>query len=336
MSEHNQTSSPAAAGADAGARPRAQGRDTGALLSLVIPVYCNAESLPELKQQLDFLEAQLAEREMQLETIFVDDGSTDGSFAGLMTIRQERPGTKVIRLTRNFGAVAATKTGLAYVEGDCFGILSADLQEPPEQVVKMVDRWRAGDKFVISVRRERDDPFMTRLFSAAYYFLFRWFVIPGYPQGGFDLMLTDKSFMPHMSKISKHIGPEIYAYWLGVEPTTLVYDRLRRKYGKSKWTFVKKLNYFVDNFTGFSATPLRAVSVFGLLSALVSFVYGLFIFVDAIVTGSDVPGFATLAVLISFFSGMILFILAIIGEYLWRIFDILSGKPEGVVDEVHL
>ena len=301
-------------------------------LSIVIPVYFNADSLPELKQQLDWIDARLAERGMQLETVFVDDGSQDASHRELLAIRDARPRTRVVKLLRNFGAVPASKAGLRFATGDCLTIMAADLQEPPEQVIQMVDRWLAGSRFVISVRRHRGDPLSTRLLARCYYVLFRHFVLHGYPEGGFDLMVIDASLFAHMRDIPRFASAEIYAYWLGVEPEVLEYDRLTRKYGKSRWTLRKKINYFLDNFTGFSAFPLRFISAIGLVSALLSFIYGLVVIAGALFSEIEVPGFASLAVLISFFSGLILMILTLIGEYLWRIFYILSNRPDSIVD----
>ena len=301
-------------------------------LSVVIPVYCNAESLPELKQQLDWIEAQLAERNMQLETVFVDDGSEDASYEELLAIRVARPHTRVVKLLRNFGAVPASKAGLRFITGDCLTIMAADMQEPPEQLIHMVDRWLDGSRFVISVRRHRDDPFSTRLLARIYYVLLRHFVLPNYPEGGFDLMVVDSSLFGHMAHIPRFASAEMYAYWLGVAPKILEYDRLNRKYGKSKWTLRKKVNYFLDNFTGFSAFPLRFISSIGLLSSFLSFLYGITVVIGALFSDIEVPGFASLAVLVSFFSGLILMILTLIGEYLWRIFDILSDKPDSIIE----
>jgi len=303
-------------------------------LTVVIPVYFNEQSLPELKEQLDWIDLQLADRNMQLETIFVEDGSGDNSYQELLAIRDARARTKVVKLLRNFGAVQASKAGLGFASGDCLAIMSADLQEPPEQLINMVDRWLAGSRFVISVRKHRGDPISTRLLARLYYILFRRFVLPDYPVGGFDLMIVDRSLFAHMTEIPRFASAELYAYWLGETPDILEYDRLTRKYGKSRWTLRKKINYFLDNFTGFSAFPLRFISAVGLVSAFVSFTYGMTITISALYNDIGVPGFASLAVLISFFSGLILVVLTLIGEYLWRIFDILSNKPDSIIDRV--
>ena len=236
-------------------------------LSMIIPVYYNAESLPILYNELINFEQSLAERNISLDLIFVDDGSCDDSFAELMKIKHERPSTKLIKLARNFGAVAAGRAGLRYVEGDCFLMLSADLQEPIGQVLKMVDCWLAGDKFVISARESRKDPPLTKLFAALYYRLLKWLVLGDYPQGGFDLMLMDKSMLPFMVNSGKNTNPNLLAYWLGFHPTVLHYQRQGRKHGKSRWTFRKKVGFLINTVTGFSVAPIRIMSGIGIATS---------------------------------------------------------------------
>jgi glycosyltransferase involved in cell wall biosynthesis len=305
-------------------------------LSIVTPVYFNADSLPALFERLQWLEGELNLRNVDLELIFVDDGSGDTSLEELLKIKAARPATKVVSLSRNFGAVAASKTGFRYVTGDAFLILSADLQDPPEQVLTMADEWLAGEKFVVSVREARRDPAPTRLFAWVYYKVVDLMVVPGYPRGGFDLFLMDKVMLPYMAGSVKRTNPTVYAWWLGFRPKVLYYTRQERRYGKSRYTFRKKLRFLFDTFTGFSATPIRALSAFGVVVACLSFAYGLSVVLAALFGDIPVPGFPTLAALISFFSGMILIMLGTLGEYLWRIFDAVSDKPESVVDEEFL
>lgn len=306
-------------------------------LSVVTPVYFNAESLPILAEELRWLESELHSREIDLELIFIDDGSGDHSLEELLKIKATRPSTKVISLTRNFGAVAASKLGFKYVTGDAFLILSADLQEPPEQVLLMVDEWRAGQKFVVSVRKARRDPLLSRILAWFYHSMLKLMVARDYPYGGFDLFLMDNAMLPYMQCSAKRTNPMLYAWWLGLNPKILYYTRLKRRYGTSRYTLRKKLALFVDSFTGFSATPIRMLSALGVCVAFLSFLYGTSIILSEIFfVGVTVPGFASIAVLISFFSGLILVMLGIIGEYIWRILDAVNNQPESVIDKLYL
>jgi dolichol-phosphate mannosyltransferase len=306
------------------------------VLTIVIPVYFNADSLPALSEELRGIEKALHNRGVSLELIFVNDGSRDASLDELLRMKRERPATKVINLTRNFGAVAAVKTGFKFVTGDAFTIVAADLQDPVHQIPRMIDKWLQGHKFVVCARASRDDPLLTRLFSRAYYTAVRRLVAAGYPSIGYDLMLMDRAMLPYMAGSTKHTNPQLYSFWLGFEPATLEAPRRSRRHGRSRWTFAKKLNYFVDSISGFSAAPIRALSLVGIVVALGSFAYGLSIFLAALFGDLEVKGFATLAVLISFFSGLILVMLGVLGEYLWRVLDAVNARPEAVIDETFL
>lgn len=304
-------------------------------LSVVIPVYYNEESLPGLFEELLKVEEQLRSRDMELELIFVDDGSGDHSLQELLKIKQQRPATKIIKLARNFGAIHAVKTGLQFVSGDCFSMLAADLQDPPELLTTMADKWRAGDKFIICVRESRKDPLVSKFFARLYYRILRWAVVPDYPAGGFDLALMDSLLLPHLQQSGKNINISLFAYWLGFKPEKIYYQRRERQFGKSRWTFSKKITYLIDSILGFSVVPIRMVSITGGLVALLSFVYGIAVVGSALRHHIPVPGFATLAAIISFLLGLVIIMLGVIGEYLWRIFDEVNKRPEFVIDEIY-
>jgi glycosyltransferase involved in cell wall biosynthesis len=303
-------------------------------LSVIVPVYCNGETLPLLDAEFNKIEAELAALDMALELIFVDDGSYDDSLARLMDIRARRDNAKVVKLTRNFGAVGAVKTGFRFCSGDCFVAVAADLQDPVDRLPEMVQHWLDGARYVILVRRERGDPLATRLFAGLFQRLVRRLIFANFPKGGFDVALMDKALLPHMQNSGKNVNPSLMSFYLGYKPTILHYDREERRHGTSKWNFRRKLNYFVDSLLGFSNKPMRIAAMLGLSVAAVSFLYGLMVIVATLIEGSPVPGFPSLAALISFLCGTILFVLATIGEYVWRIFDQLDQRPEAVVEEV--
>jgi glycosyltransferase involved in cell wall biosynthesis len=305
-------------------------------LSVVVPVYFNAESLPALFREIEAIEPKLLTRGLQLELIFVDDGSGDTSVEELLKIKRIRPATKVIRLARNFGAHAASKTGFRYVTGDAFTILAADLQDPPDQMLAMADKWLEGHKFVVCARASREDPLATRVLASIYYWMLDVLVVRGYPKGGYDLMLMDKAMLPYMTGSAKDTNPTLYAYWLGFQPTVLHYHRRARAHGRSRWTFPKKFKHFIDTISGFSVTPIRIMSLIGVVVAVASFIYGITVIIAAVMGNIEARGFASLATLISFFSGLILIMLGVLGEYLWRVLDTVNNKPEAVIDETFL
>ena len=310
---------------------------TNQCVSVIIPVYFNESSIPALYAELANLETKLQEiHKMRLELIFIEDGSGDGSFEQLMKVRASRPETKVIKLTRNFGSVEASSLGFHFASGDCCSVLAADLQDPPAQLLNMVAEWKNGSKFVLSRRKSRRDPFMSMLFSRVYYFALDLFVFKNYPKGGFDLMLFDKQILPYLKNLNGKVNYQLYLFWLGFSPTILESDRLERQEGKSRWTFSKKFDHFINSIAGFSVKPLRLISGLGIVVSALSFSYGLFVFVMALLNEDRVPGFAAIYVLISFFGGLLVAMLAIIGEYIWRIFELANQKPTRVIDETYL
>ena len=304
-------------------------------ISVVIPVYYNEESLPSLFREVRTLESALRKRSLSLELIFVDDGSGDRSLKVLLDFKRRRSRTRVVKLTRNFGAVHASKTGLRFVTGDAFTVLAADLQDPPRLIPEMVDHWLDGSKFVICERIKRGDPLISRLFSRLYYILLRTFIVPGYPPGGFDMALMDRSILPHLIGSSKSVFTPLLTYWLGHPPVVIRYARPARPHGSSRWSFRKKLGAFLDVVFGFSITPIRLISALGGIISLASFVFGTSVVYHALIGSVPVRGFAALASLTAFLLGLVILMLGVIGEYLWRIFEETNRRPETVIDEVY-
>lgn len=302
-------------------------------LSIVVPVYFNEGSLPDLFSKLLYIEQLLNQQDVLLELIFVDDGSQDNSLSLLRQFVITRPGTKVIKLSRNFGAISAVKTGLNYITGDCFLFLAADLQDPPELIPEMVNRWKNGSKYIICERTDRQDPLGSKIFSAVYYKLLRKFVIASYPKNGFDLALMDGQLLPYLKDSGKHINFPLFPYWLGFTPEKIPYVRVAREHGKSRWTFGKKWKLLIDSIFSFSFAPVRLISAIGLIVSLGSFAYGTVVVLSALFGKVEVPGFATLATLVSFLLGLIIVMLGVMSEYIWRIFDEVNRHPHAVIEE---
>jgi glycosyltransferase involved in cell wall biosynthesis len=304
-------------------------------LSIVVAVYFNEASLPVLFEALLDIEGKLLEKNVEMELIFVDDGSGDGSLGELLKIKQRRENTKVIKLTKNFGAVHAAKTGLQFVTGDCFVMLAADLQDPPDLIPRMVDKWLQGSKFILCKRTTRSDPVTSKLFAYIYYKLVRFFVVKDYPHRGYDVALMDSAMLPYLQNSSKNINPPLFAYWLGFQPEVIPYQRQKRVHGKSRWTFSKKLKLFLDSLLGFSVVPIRLISMIGFFVSLGSFTYGTWILINALRGNTIVLGFATIVTILSFLLGLVIVMLGVIGEYIWRIFDEINKRPESVIDEIY-
>ena len=306
-------------------------------ISIVIPVFCNESSLPTLFDSLVKLEKKLLnELSLELELIFIDDGSLDNSWNILSEFKKLRKKTKIIQLTRNFGGINAVKIGFSNVSGDGFTMLAADLQDPPDLIFSMAKHWKTGEKFIICERESRDDSFLKKFFSLCYYRLVRIFLIKNYPLGGFDLALMDKVFLPFLINSSKSTFPPILAFWLGFKPFVIKYKRRKRHSGQSTWSFSKRLNVFFDIFYGFSITPIRTITLLGLFLSLLSFIYAAILVYYKISHGISVEGFTTIVVMITFMFGCIILSLGIIGEYVWKVLNELNKRPDAVINKALL
>ena len=303
-------------------------------VSVVIPVYFNEGSLEDLFQELRKLESNLNKINFLLEIIFVDDGSGDNSLRKLLEFKSLRTDTKIIKLTRNFGTYLALKEGMRHLTGDCFVLLSADLQDPPSLVLEMVNRWKKGNKFVVCARKTRKDPFIKKILAKIIYILIRKFVITYYPKYGCDLCLLDSSALVHIINSSKAIFYPVHFYWLGYKPDIIFYDRLERHYGKSMWTFYKSLNSAIDILLGFNSKFTQFVTSFGLITSLLSFIWGLRLIILALAGNIPVPGYASIVVIMSFFFGLIIFYLSLILEYIWRIYGEINKRSDVIVENI--
>ena len=303
------------------------------VLSIIVPVYYNEESLSDLFDKISILESKLLEQDIEVQKIFVDDGSQDKSWDILCDFKKKSNHTvKLIKLSRNFGAYNAVKAGLDFVTGDCFCFLSADLQDPPELIVTMISNWLSGKKFIICERESREDSFSTKIFARFYYKILKLLAIP-YPNGGYDLALMDKIMLPYLQKSGKNTHLQMFAYLLGFKPIVIKYHRNKRQGGRSRWTFRKKFNLLINVVLSFSRIFVRSITLTGFCIAVLGFMYGLFILASNVFFGIQQKGFTTLVILIIFFSGLIILMLGVVAEYVWRIHEQVVCFPQTVIEE---
>jgi polyisoprenyl-phosphate glycosyltransferase len=305
-----------------------------ALISIVIPVYFNHQSLHKLAERLDLLSK--ANPKHNFEFVFVDDGSKDNSFLVLKSLAEEDHRIRVIKLARNFGANTAILAGLGYARGDCIGCIAADLQDPPEAFTEMISEWEAGQRIVLAVRENRlGDPFLTRIFASLFNFFFSKFVYQGFSPQGVGFFLIDRlvcnAVLDCEEKNAHVIG---LIFWTGFPASQIIYHRALREEGKSRWTFSKKIKYFIDAFVAFSYLPLRLSSTLGFILAFIGGLYAIDVIVNRLHNKITIPGWTTLTVLILFLSGIQLLMLGIIGEYLWRNLETSRRRPLFIVDTV--
>ena len=306
------------------------------LLSLIVTVYRGGAILDNTLTQILALESSL--NDARLEIIAVDDGSDDDSFAEILRLQKQHP-QKIcaVRLRRNYGPMAVTQAGLKYARGDCVAVLPQDLQDPPESIPEMFVAWRNGDKINMTYRIARNESLVKKGLAAAYHFLFRMLTGINYPAGGLGVFLIDRKIVDEIvATPRKHMDILLQIFSMGYPVRLHPAPRLPPKI-KSNWTFAKSIKLAIDNFISFSYLPVRLMSLAGIIVALASFCFAVYVFTGKL-TGwypiNQPPGWATIVVLLTFLIGTMMLMLGVIGEYLWRILDAVRGEPPYRVEEV--
>jgi glycosyltransferase involved in cell wall biosynthesis len=301
------------------------------LISVVVPVYFNAVTLPRLAERL---RAAATGTDFDVEAIFVDDGSEDASWEAIVDITGTWPEARGVRLTRNFGSQMAILAGLREARGEAAAILSADLQEPPELLPDLVAAWKRGATAALAVRRSRPEGWATRVTANLYYRTLRRLAFSAMPAEGFDCFLVARPAIDFLLEANEvHTSLPGLLLWSGFPAALVPYDRVAREEGRSRWTFAKKLKFFTDSIVSFSYAPMRLMSAAGIGLAALSFLYAAFLVVFKLLHGQPVAGWTTTMVVLAFLSGVQLLALGIVGEYLWRTLDAARGRKGYLIRE---
>ena len=304
-------------------------------LSILVPVYCNEETLEHLYEKFLEVEKRLSNK-ARLEFVFIDDGSRDRSRDLLKKLHTKDPDkVRLIFLSRNFGSFNAILAGLNHVDADCTAIISADLQDPPSMIVDMYESWEKGEQTVMAVRKDRKDPFFSRIFSAFSYALLRRLALPEFPKGGFDFVLIDRKVRDVLVNIGERNTSLMgLIVWVGFRQSEVMYTRGVRGGGKSMWTFWKKVKYFIDSILAFSFAPIRTMSAIGSVLGILGIAYAILLIIGKFTFGIAVPGWTALMVAILVLFGIQFISLGVIGEYIWRTLDEVRDRPAFIVDEL--
>ncbi len=301
-------------------------------ISIIIPVYYNSDTLMLLYEDM---KAKILGDIGDYEIVMVDDGSGDDSWAVMNSIRELDDNVKLVRLSRNFGEHAAILAGLSQCTGDCAVTKQADLQEDSELIVRMYDKWKEGNKVVLAVREERDDPAVKKFFANLYYSIVRRTIDSKMPKGGFDCYLLDRQAIEVLMRLDeKNSSLSLQVLWIGFRSANVYFHRKDREVGKSRWTFSKKFKLAADSMMSFSYFPIRFMSGMGVVMAVCAFIWIIGVIIEYINTGTPVRGWSTLMCLVLFSTGVILLTLGVLGEYLWRTLDATRNRPVYIVDEV--
>lgn len=304
------------------------------LISLVVPVY-NEEQVLDI-----FLERTadvLGSADLDYEYVFVNDGSTDATLPILIARSGENPRIRVVDLARNFGKEAAMTAGIDHVRGNVMVPIDVDLQDPPELILRFVEKWREGYDVVYGKRAQRDeDSMLKRMTAGGFYKLFNSLAPRSIPENVGDFRLMDERVvgvlrqLPERNRFMKGLFS-----WVGFRSIGVPYERPARAAGTTKWNVGKLWNFALDGIFSFSTLPLRVWSYIGAIISLLAFLYASFIVISVLIFGVDLPGYASLLTVVLFLGGIQLLSLGIMGEYIGRLFLETKGRPIYIVDRVY-
>ena len=270
----------------------------------------------------------------KLEVVFVVDGSPDNSFGMLKNALGTMSfSAQLLAHSRNFGSFPAIRTGLMAATGEYFGVMAADLQEPPELLISLFKSLSNDECDVaIGTRNARKDPLSSRLASSIFWGLYRRLVVHDMPKGGVDIFGCNKAFREQLLQLNESRSSLIaLIFWLGFRRKFIEYERQIRLEGKSAWTFKKKLEYMMDSIFAFTDYPIRLLIRMGTLGSLASLLVGLMVIVARISGVIQVPGYAATMVVVLMLGTLNLLGLGLIGTYAWRAYENSKQRPLAIV-----
>jgi dolichol-phosphate mannosyltransferase len=303
------------------------------LVSVVVPVYNEAEVISVFYERATQALSRI--QGFDYEILFVDDGSRDTSYQLLAGFAANDPRLRVLKFSRNFGHQIAITAGIDHARGDCVVIIDADLQDPPEVIPAMIDRWREGFDVVYGVRAEREGEGAMKLFTAsAFYRILSRLTNIQIPADVGDFRLMSRRATDQLKLLrEKDRFVRGLVSWIGFKQTGLTYSRDKRYAGETKYPYRKMIKFAFDGITSFSTVPLKLATWSGYAASLLAFLYLLSVFVQKLL-GHTVEGWATIMVAVLFLGGVQLVCLGILGEYLGRIFNEVKPRPMYVVEEI--
>jgi dolichol-phosphate mannosyltransferase len=301
-----------------------------ALLSVVAPVYDEVELV-----EVFYRRARSALEGLPFELVIVNDGSQDGTAEVLDRLADSDPQLRVVHLSRNFGHQAALTAGLQHAGGDAVAMLDADLQDPPELIPQMVERWRQGADVVYAVRKEREGETRFKLVTAAWFYrLFDRLAQVNLEANSGDFRLLDRRALDALLSLGERSrflrGMTV---WIGFTQTAIEYERDARYAGETKYTIRRMLRFSLDAITSFSHLPLQLATYLGFMISGLAFL-AIPVVIGLRLAGEYVRGFSSLTIAILLLGGIQLIAIGLIGEYVGRIYDEVKHRPLYLVREL--
>ena len=301
-------------------------------VSIIIPVYYNEDNLIPMYE--DLKEKVLGDNSYEYELVMVNDGSKDTSYDIMKQLALGDNRIKIISLSRNFGSHAAILCGLEKSTGDCAVVKAADLQEPSELILQMVEAWKNGNNVVLAVREGREEKTSQKVFANLYYWMVRRTALPTMPKNGYDIFLIDRKVIRVLENLDERNSALTgQILWSGFKTTKVSYTRKAREIGKSKWTLKKKVRLVSDTLFSFSTLPITFVNIVGVISFLGAITWAIVEAILKLMGKISVEGWTMLFIFNLFSFGIIMLTLGILGEYLWRTFDAARNRPTYIVED---
>jgi polyisoprenyl-phosphate glycosyltransferase len=305
-------------------------------LSIVLPIYNEEEVIPELHKRLQEL---LATLKLDAEVLFVNDGSRDRSMDLLRDVAASEARYRVLSFSRNFGHQTAITAGIDYARGRAVVVMDADLQDPPEVVLEMVERWREGFDVVYGRRNRREGETLFKLLTARWFYrLFAAMIPIEVPLDTGDFRLMSRRVIVALRELREtHRFVRGMVAWIGFRQTQVLYDRPGRYAGETKYPLRKMLRFAIDGITSFSIVPLRFATYLGMLMSTASLGVVAWALIAKYVMRQTVQGWTAIVIIIAVFASVQLLMIGILGEYVGRIYEEVKRRPLYVVgDTVNL
>lgn len=303
-------------------------------ISVIIPCFNEQETINKCHEELCI--ATSAIKEHVFDFIYINDGSKDKTLETLRALQEKDPRIQVISFSRNFGKEIAVTAGLDYSEGDAVIIIDADLQDPPSLIAELAAPWREEGYDVVYAQRvsRSGESWLKKATAHAFYYFINMISRVEIPRNTGDYRLMSRRAVDELLKLREHhrFMKGLFA-WVGFKTKAVQYHRHPRYAGRTKWNYISLWNLSLEGITGFSLAPLKIATCAGVLISLFSFMYGGYIIMSTLLTGSDVPGYPSLMVMVTFLSGIQLLTIGILGEYVGRIFNEVKQRPLYIVQE---
>ncbi len=294
------------------------------MISIVSPVYNEKDNIEKFCSNV---RNSMIEMGTSWELVLIDDHSNDSTIDIIRQISEDDSRIKYYRLAKNEGSHVAIAAGISYAKGDCAIIMASDLQDDPSDILKLINYWKQGFQSVWLVRDTTEGGYSPSIFGKVWYKIVRR--LPGLstmPAMGADMFLIDRKIIEALGHQNlRKVAVPLLIRSMGFRQINLTYKKNKRVHGKSSWTLKRKIIHVVNTILAFTNIPIRIISILGFSMSILSFLYACFLLIHKLIIGESVSGWHSLMVFNSLAFSMIMLVIGILGEYIWRTFELVRG-----------